>query len=169
VTAALSHLCAVVYLAGLVAAAGWDLASYTIPNRLVAAVALAGAAGLGLVAPDFAMPARFLLTAFAVLFAGGLLFAVGIWGAGDAKLLAAAALVAGPHGLPVLLEWTALAGGGLSLSILILRRLQFVNPNRRKPGCVGFLSESKGVPYGVAIAVGGIVAYSAHATVLTSW
>jgi prepilin peptidase CpaA len=169
VTIGLSHLCVIVYLGGLVAAGCWDFASYTIPNRLVAGVALAAAAGLALGSPDPMMALYFVLAALGMLFVGGVLFALGVWGAGDAKLLAAAALATGPQGLPVLLLWTSLAGGVLAGSLLILRRLRFLNSIRNKPGYVGFLSASQGVPYGVAIAVGGIVAYVAHATVLAGF
>lgn len=45
----------------------------------------------------------------------------GLWGWGDAKLIAAAGLLAGLSGLPALLGGTAIAGGLLSALLLLLR------------------------------------------------
>jgi Flp pilus assembly protein protease CpaA len=45
----------------------------------------------------------------------------GLWGWGDAKLIAAAGVLAGLSGLPALLCGTAIAGGFLSALLLLLR------------------------------------------------
>ncbi len=74
-------------------------------------------------------------------------------GRGDAKLLAAAAVILGAKGLPLLIFATAMAGGALALLWLILRRLR-----RRRA------SPFDGVPYGVAIACGAVVAFRRHPT-----
>ena len=76
----------------LAAAAGWDLASFTIPNFLQ--VALIGMFALFAVAAHLHWPeiGWHLLAGFAGLSIGFALFALGYIGGGDAKLFAATAL-----------------------------------------------------------------------------
>jgi prepilin peptidase CpaA len=143
--AALSILCAAIYLGGLLLAAGWDMATRSIPNSLVAVIAAAAALWLLLGAPA-TLPAH-ALVALAVLVGGIVLFALRLWGAGDAKLLAATAIVLGAKGLPLLILGTAAAGGILAILCIAVRFL----PWRRK-------NPADGIPYGVAIACGAIIA-----------
>lgn len=164
---ALSALCAVLYVGGLITAAGYDVASYRIPNRTVAVVAVAAALALMLRRPDLATVAEHFAVALAVLVVGAGLFALRIWGAGDAKLLAAASLATGTGGLWLLVFWTAMVGGVAAALLLVLRRLPFLNRTRLKPWCRGLLSPEGAVPYGVAIASAGIGAFIGHHTVLT--
>ena len=142
---ALGTVCVVIYLGGLALAAGWDMATRCIPNVLVAAIAIA-AAGLLLLAAPGALPSH-AAVALAVLGGGAVLFALRLWGAGDAKLLAAAAVVLGMKGLPLLIVGTAMAGGILAVLWMAARFLP-----RRPMACV------EGIPYGVAIACGAIIA-----------
>jgi prepilin peptidase CpaA len=94
---------------------------------------------------------------------GFLLFALNFIGGGDAKLLAAVALWAGPEHILDLLLVTALAGGGLSLILLSPMKyvLEFASPTSPATPANG---DGKGkrpkrcVPYAVAIAIGTIVA-----------
>jgi prepilin peptidase CpaA len=165
----LSFLCLVAYLGGLVAAGWRDCASYTIPNRLVAVVALAAGLAVALRSADLATPLAFAGAALAVLVGGAALFFARVWGAGDAKLLAAASLVTGPHGLAVLLLWSVLAGGVLATFLLLRHRLRFFNRHRIMAGNIGLCSSPPGVPYGAAIAAGGVAAYFQHATVLAGF
>jgi prepilin peptidase CpaA len=146
VTATPIVACAVLYLAGLVLAAGWDLVTRTIPNILAVQVA-AAASGMLLVAAPHNLFAN-AVVALAVLAGGALLFALKLWGAGDAKLLAAAALLLGAKGLPLLILNTALVGGVLAALWLAGRAL----PWRDK--------FSPQLPYGVAIACGAIIAFA---------
>jgi prepilin peptidase CpaA len=123
-----------------------DLKSYTIPNWLsIAIVALfilhVIAAPPGLV--DLAIR---LVIAAAIFAVSALLFAKGIWGGGDAKLLSSLVLWVGLLDLPRLLLTMSLAGGVLAIMLLIMRARQRglgLVPDRR-------------IPYGVAIAAAGI-------------
>ncbi len=147
------------FLLLLLAAAASDLASMEIPNWISIALAASFApaaflAGLGWGA--IGLHLGFGLFAFAVC-AG--LFHVGVIGGGDAKVLSAVALWTGWSALLPFLFWTSLAGGLLALGVLALRRLG---------GAVGptaprflrlLLDKSRGVPYAVAIAVGGFGAF----------
>lgn len=131
-------------------AAASDVATRRIPNRLTAALALVGLVRL---AADLAAgggwtdPALDLAAAAAVLVLGAAGFAAGVLGGGDVKLAAAAALWLGAGALAPFLMVSALAGGLLALAYLalgILRR----GSKRPVPS----------LPYGVALAAGGLVA-----------
>lgn len=97
--------------------------------------------------------------AVAALLVGAGMFALKWLGGGDAKLLAAVTLWLGLSGVLPFLLFTAMAGGGLCLLLLLARaRLQVYAVNG--PVWITRLLAPKGdVPYGVAIAVGALLAY----------
>lgn len=103
----------------LLFAAAHDVAVRTVPNSVSIIVAAAGL-GLNALNGQFIPP----------LFGGGLVFA-GAWycwrqgwiGGGDVKLLSACALLVPPTSVPKLLISTAIAGGLLALSYLLIARL----------------------------------------------
>src|ERR1700754_2089537 len=105
----------------LVAAAGWDVASFTIPNFLtLALMAVFGVFALaaGLSPADIGWH---ILAGFVGLFIGFTLFALRLIGGGDAKLFAAVLLWLG---LTDLLPYALLAsvfGGLLTLGLMFLR------------------------------------------------
>lgn len=142
----------------MLAAALCDIATLTIPNRLSIALTPAFflAAWLaGLSTEAVAWHAATGAAALAIA-AGG--FALGLMGGGDAKLLAVAALWLGPTGALPLLTWTALAGGGLAAVLLLGRRLPQA-ATAGAPAWAGRLLQPRGgVPYGVAIAAGALIA-----------
>ena len=138
--------CAVLYLLGLVLAAGWDLLTRTIPNILSAAIAAAAAGMLMVAAPDEILSNA--VVSLAVLAGGALLFFLRMWGAGDAKLLASSAMLLGAKGLPFLILATALIGGVLAAFWLANRNLPWGN------------KFSPQIPYGVAIAAGAIFTFA---------
>lgn len=137
-----------VLLAGLAIAllfaAFTDIRSRQISNRLNLAIALAAplfwwASGLSLW-PGVAFQLGIALAAFA-LFAA--MFAAGLMGGGDVKLLTALALWIEPTAFLQLLIVMALAGGALTVVM----------------GAIHFLRRQKerlAIPYGVAIAFGGL-------------
>lgn len=117
-----------------------DLRTFTISNRLNLAIAVLAplywwSVGLPLW-PGVAMQVGLALAVFA-LFA--LLFAVGMMGGGDVKLAAALALWFAPMEFLKLAVIMSLAGGVLTVIVLMRRRK---TDGKRQ------------VPYGVAIAVG---------------
>lgn len=97
--------------------------------------------------------------AAAALIVGMGMFAANWIGGGDAKLLAAAMLWMGVSGALPFILFTALAGGGFCLLLLTARsHLPFFA--QTGPGWVMRLMQPKGdIPYGVAIAVGALLAY----------
>jgi len=151
-------LLAIAVFAGLLLyAAGSDIVSLTIPNWV--SVAMAGAfapAALAVGMPLGELGMHYLF-GVAVLAVGFFLFAANILGGGDAKLLAAAAVWTGFTGFPALMLGTAVAGGFLALALLTARTL--VKQAETQPSFVHRLLQPRGgVPYGVAIMAGGLLA-----------
>lgn len=147
------------FVALLLWAAAADVATMEIPNRIsVLLVALFPVAAFA-----SGLPWQIVLTHLAVGLAGFVvcwgLFLLGVFGGGDAKVLAAATVWTGySAALPQLLLWTCIAGGGLALIAIVSRRR--FKPAETYPGFVNtFLGESH-LPYAVAIAIGGLVAAS---------
>jgi len=138
------ELLVLILAAALVVAAVGDIRSRTIPNWLNLAIALGAIpfwywSGLDLW-PDVAWRIAIAAIVFAV-FAGA--FALGMMGGGDVKLVAAIALWLPPAAVLPLLVVMSLAGGALTLLMAVRHRLA-----RRK--------EPLEIPYGVAIAFGGL-------------
>lgn len=141
-------------------AASSDLLTMKISNRLVLLLVvgfLVLALALGLPLEQFAMH---LAAGAVVLVIGFVLFALGWIGGGDAKLAAATTLWLG-FGLTLpYLVYAALAGGALTLLILLLRRIP-LTPFIARHAWVERLHNAKsGIPYGVALAIAGLLTYS---------
>ena len=144
---------------GVIAAAIRDATSYTIPNWLSLALALAFfptafAVGLSPIAVG-----QCAAVGFAALLVGVAMFAAGWVGGGDAKLLAAASTWLGLGAVAPFLAFTALAGGALACTLMVLRGSPVIGAVRG-PAWVSRLLQPKGdVPYGVAIAFGALAAF----------
>jgi prepilin peptidase CpaA len=138
----------------LALAAGWDLASYTIPNTIPAGVLLVFALyafATGMPFPALAMHLGIGLAGLALGFA---LFAFGAVGGGDAKFFACVALM---FGLPDMLDYTIVAmlfGGALTLALLALRQMPLPAPLAAQSWISRLHDANSGVPYGVALAAG---------------
>ncbi len=131
-----------------------DLRGYRIPDRdslAAAAVFLVG----GFILMDPADVIAHMGVGIALFAAGTVLFALGLWGGGDVKLLAACGLWTGLAGLPRFLLVMALAGGVLALLVLAARRLAALSPAASAPWRQRLL-ETTHLPYGVAIAIAGL-------------
>ncbi|MGO4411049.1 MULTISPECIES: A24 family peptidase [unclassified Brevundimonas] len=150
----LSILPVLVIVAGL-----HDLTTMKIPNWISGLLILGflpAALATGLPLTDMA---KALGVGVAALFVGMGMFALRWIGGGDAKLMAAASLWLGLAGIAPFLLFTALAGGGLCL-LLMSARAQFQVFALNAPGWVARLMQPKGdIPYGVAIAIGALLAY----------
>ncbi len=141
-------------------AASSDLLTMRISNKLV----LLLAAGFVVMALAIEMPlqqfAMHLLCAFIVLVVAFAMFALRWIGGGDAKLAAATTLWLG-FGLTLpYLAYTALLGGVLTLAILFLRRMPMPGIVATMPWLTRLLDRKQGIPYGVAMAVAGLLTYS---------
>lgn len=144
-------------LAGLALALVWaaivDVRTFTISNRLNAGIALLApiywwSIGLPLW-PDAAIQIG---VAAAVFLALALTFMIGMMGGGDVKLAAALALWFSPASTLKFLVIMSIAGGLLTIIVMLVHRWKpswQVDENgetRKRPK----------VPYGVAIAIGGL-------------
>lgn len=139
----MTHLMIAILAAALLVAAAGDLRSRTISNRLNAAIALLAipfwwAAGFSLW-PEVTLHVAVAALVF-LLFA--IAFHLGAMGGGDVKLAAALALWLPPLGVLKLLVVMSLAGGVLTIAMLIRHRLSKAQHPLE-------------IPYGVAIAFGG--------------
>lgn len=140
----------------LLLAAGWDLASYTIPN-FIPLVVLLGFAAFALAAGySAAQYESHALAALIALVAGFALFAFGYIGGGDAKLLAAIAAWFGLHDLLTYVLVASLFGGALTLALLAARRMP-LPAGLASHSWIARLHEPRaGIPYGVALAAGAL-------------
>ncbi|WP_159590182.1 A24 family peptidase [Chelativorans xinjiangense] len=145
-----------------------DMVSMTIANRvsilLVAAFAvLAPFAGLAL--PEIGMHFAAGAAVLAVTF---VLFAIGGMGGGDAKLLAATAVWFGfSLGLVNYLVISALAGGVLTIALLVFRKSNLSMLAGNNVFLRHFADEKAGIPYGIALGLGGLLTYGE--TPLMQW
>jgi prepilin peptidase CpaA len=142
----------------IIAGAG-DALSMRIPNWLTLAIAAAFLPMALLTGMPWAMIGVHAAVGFAMFIAGFACFALGLFGGGDAKLLAAAGLWLGWPELMPFLTMTAFAGGILALCILVW---SFVNLNSEiKDGSIfrHLGSIKPNVPYGYAFAIGAILAF----------
>jgi len=153
----LSIVALAVFASLLLYAACSDIARMIIPNWVSIALSAAfpvAAFGVGMPFNEIGMHVLF---GAAVLAVGFFLFAANIFGGGDAKLLAATAVWTGFSGFWPLFFWTATAGGLLALALLVARHL--VNQTATNPPFVNhLLRKQSGIPYGVAIMCGGLLA-----------
>jgi prepilin peptidase CpaA len=144
-------------LAGLAIALVWaavvDVKTFTISNRLNAAIALAAPLywwSIGLpVWPDAAIQVAAAAGVFVLL---AITFTIGMMGGGDVKLAAALALWFSPMSTVKFLVVMSIAGGLLTLVVMVA--------HKKFPGWQvdddGKPRSRAQVPYGVAIAIGGL-------------
>ena len=144
-----------------------DLTTMKIPNWI--SLALVGvffpAALLAGVAPmDIAVHVG---VGVAALLVGMAMFALNWIGGGDAKLLAAGCLWMGVSGVLPFLVWTGVAGGGLCLLLMSARAYYpMVAPSLSQAWVARLMQPGGDIPYGVAIAVGALMALPESGVVL---
>lgn len=148
-----------VFAAGQVTAAVGDVRSFIISNRLniaIAAAFLLLALPMGMGISGFASHVGVGVAAFVICMAG---FLAGAFGGGDAKLAAASALWLGPAAILPYLVYTALCGGVLAVVLLAGRGIARRFGLPRGPRWMRrILRRKAGVPYGVALGAGALLA-----------
>lgn len=149
-------------------AASSDLFTMRISNRLV----LLLVAGFAVAAVVMAMPleqiAMHLAAGLLVLVVGFTCFAFGWIGGGDAKFAAATTLWLGfGLTLPYLL-YAGVLGGALTLLILVLRWFPLTPFLARFQWLERLHNPKSGVPYGIALAVSGMLVYT-NSTIFASF
>ena len=147
-------------LAGFVFCLIWAAVTDILSRKITNATSLVCAAMGAVYAVSSGDVLYHFLIAFTVLLLGFAAFAKGWIGGGDAKLLAAGALWMGPGAILTFLFFTAAAGGGLALLWLCEGRLRYA---LARGGLNIQLSVTRELPYGIAIAAGGLAAIATTA------
>jgi len=148
------------FAAAILWAAFMDLTTMKIRNEIIVFLfavyaALAPLAGFSAVHIGLSAAA-----AFAVLAGMFLFFALGWIGGGDAKLASAVALWLGADQAPAFILYTALFGGLITLALLQFRTMPLPATCQRMPWIVKLHQSGVGVPYGIAIALAGLVTFT---------
>ena len=145
---------ALVFALLLVAGAAEDAARLRISNWTCALILVGAVVGIFVVGPEAGVWQNFVVFG-ALLAVGTPLFAAGKMGGGDVKLLAVSGLWFDLEGGLLMLISVLLAGGVLALLILALRMASWSESARNR---WQLLKPGAGVPYGVAIAAGALIA-----------
>ena len=159
---ALSYwLSVLVFIGVLIAAAIADFCTLKIPNWCSFVIAVV----FVLFAHNLNMPLSEILTHYGtgvIVYLLGLgLVLRGVVGGGDVKLLSTTCIWAGPNMLAELLISTAILGGMLALVVICMRKTLSERLNGWKPLWLNPPEgTSIGIPYGVAIAVAGLLLVS---------
>ncbi len=152
------HAILLVLPAVMAFAGATDLMTMTIPNRIAVGLAVAFFVTAPLMGLSLEQIFMHTAAGMAILAVAIVLFAVGGFGGGDAKLLAAGALWIGFDGLLPYLVNVTLFGGLLALAILVFRKL----PARAYPipdWALRLHAPKSGIPYGIAIAASALLIY----------
>lgn len=150
------NLVTALFLAPLLVAAFTDLRAFRIPNLVNLALAAAFPVA-AMISPQPIVWWSHLAAAAILLIAGFTLFALGLFGGGDAKMLAAVGLWFGLDALAPLVLVITLVGGAVTLALLALRTPMVTIPLAAHLGRIpGLLEKGAPVPYALAI-VGGAV------------
>lgn len=151
----------VVFPFAMIYAAISDILTMTIANRV--SLVLIGtfiviAPFIGLTWSEFGMHLAAFGLVLAVTFC---LFAAGMLGGGDAKLMASTALWMG-MGAPLVsyIIISTVAGGILTIALMVVRGSPLAVVAGEVPALRRVLDE-KDIPYGVALAIGGLMAFEA--------
>lgn len=144
------------FAALVLAGAASDIVSYKIPNAVVLSILVLYPVYVLVTPAAVNWPVSLAIFVGAIV-VGMLLFRFGVFGAGDAKLLAAILLWAQPSLVPFTVLVTALAGGVAAL--LMISPARFVIAGALSSLGQDSLSEkvlAHNMPYGIALAAGGI-------------
>jgi prepilin peptidase CpaA len=143
----------------MILAAASDVTSYRIPNWLTALTALLFFPMALLTGMPLAEFGYHVLGGVILFVAGYALFSLGLFGGGDAKLMAAAGLWFGTSQTVSFLFMTVLAGGVLTVVVVLWSYLSLWSEMEGKFWSSQMNKLKPKVPYGFAIAAGAILAY----------
>lgn len=155
-----AYLILSVFPAALIVAALNDIYEFKIPNWISILLIVAyPAAGMAVGASMATLLEGFLIGAGALTL-GFALFAGRVVGGGDAKLLAATAPWLGAGALGPFLFLTAVSGLGLAVAMMMFRKMPILPIYSHAPWLIELHQRKKDLPYGVAIASGGLLSFS---------
>jgi prepilin peptidase CpaA len=145
----------------LIAAAVWDLTSFTIPNVFPAALLVlfllfAGLSAFGPHGLSLADIGWHAAAGGIGLVVGMAFFAFGWIGGGDAKLFAAASLWLGWGALLNYAIFASLFGGVLTIGVLLLRNVPLPSGLLGQAWLLRLADTRSGIPYGVALSAAAL-------------
>lgn len=143
----------------MLATAAFDITSYTIPNFVSVALVTLFALAVLWIAP----PANVILAhagVGAVTFvACFILFAVGVFGGGDAKVISALGFWFGPNDMLLFLFNMSIFGGILAGILVALRYIPLPVASGSFSWINDLRNKSNGIPYGVAICLAALLEF----------
>jgi prepilin peptidase CpaA len=152
-----------IFPAAMALAAASDLFSMTISNR----ICIGFAAAFFLMAIWCGMEPWSILmhttAGLGMLALGFGLFAMGWIGGGDAKLFAATAVWLGWSHLFEYAVWASFAGGALTILLVLARGVPLPARLEETSWAKRLHDAGRGVPYGIALAIAGIMVYPSTA------
>ncbi len=146
-----------VFAGAMVVTILWDLARFEIPDTVSVVLIVTGLVAIVASGQGWAGIASHGLGALAAFGFGVLMFALGQWGGGDVKFMAATSLWLGWPTLIVYCVVVSLAGGVLAVVVLIFRRLPLPRSWAGRPWLARLHGSDQGLPYGVALGGGGLL------------
>ncbi len=155
-TAEAPHWLALILIALLAAASIEDAVRLRISNLISAAILAGAVAAAIIVGPELSLWQN-VAVFVGLLVIGTAVFALGMMGGGDIKLLAATGLWFDLPGAFLMIMSVLIAGGLLALLLLAARLIGWSDATRER---IVVLKRRGGIPYGIAIAGGATLALS---------
>ena len=155
----MSYIILAAFSALMIYAAYSDLKSYTLPN-FISLLLVGGFVIIMLILQPPLSAVGWHAGIGAILFVVGfILFATGLFGGGDVKVIAALGLWLGPMNVLSFLALMAIFGGVLALALLVFRKIKIPQHWLDNSAIAGLHSKEEGIPYGVAIAVAALIEF----------
>ncbi|MEZ5852627.1 MAG: prepilin peptidase [Hyphomicrobiaceae bacterium] len=145
--------------AAMALAGSMDFFTMTIPNRITVGLVIGFVVVLPFAPPGWWGLASHLAAFALMLVIGIFMFSQGWCGGGDAKLLAATALWLGLERLLDYLVIVSIAGGVLVFALLMYRAASPPLFLLNQRWAMRLHEKAGGVPYGIALAIGGLWIY----------
>ncbi len=146
----------------------YDLATMTIPNWISGVLIVLFMIAAPLSGMGWSAIGLHVLVGFGALAITVSMFAFGWVGGGDAKLFAAAALWMGWPGALMFAAYAALAGGVLTILLLLARKYPMPSHLHAWKWSARLLKEGGDVPYGIGICAGALLAFPETSLFLTA-
>ncbi|MEP3232866.1 MAG: prepilin peptidase [Hyphomicrobiales bacterium] len=136
-----------------------DLTSYTLPNFISILLVVGFCLVMLIIQPPLAAFGWHVGVGAILFVVGFVLFATGLFGGGDVKVIAALGLWLGPSNVLPFITMMAILGGVLALALLIFRKIKIPQNWLKNSAIAGLHSKEEGIPYGVAIAFAALIEF----------
>lgn len=136
-----------------------DLRSYTLPNFISILLVIGFAVIVAIIQPPLSAVGWHVGVGFLMFAIGFAMFAAGVLGGGDVKVIAALGLWFGPNNFFAFFTLMAIFGGVLAISLLLFRKMKVPEKWLENPSVRGWHDKNEGIPYGVAIAIAAIIEF----------